>query len=794
MPKVSVIVPFNTGEFYLKDCLDSLAAQEFTDYEVLLVLDGYQGNIEHTIGTYRDRMNIRVLETPAGKTGVAAARNMGLDNAAGEYIFFLDSDDYVLEEAIGTMVEVLEKYDKDMVYGKFHYTYYKRDIFLPVYLEQRDARRTAKLAAMEEAASEGEAGEEDSAEGEGEEIEGSDDNEEEKEEENEKDDDEPEELTEEEIEKRERRARKKRNKVRRRAIKLLITKKDRFRNVSVLNKLFKKEKLDELKLRFDEELTYFSDVPFMARFLDNDVRVRKCYISHYIKRRHQDPVKYPALNQIQDERRFPQMIEMFNQTMDAIVPEGAVRRAIDHQLVKYAVSYFAVKMKRSEKDCWREERFDAMSALVKRISKNNLRKEKHWRRIVIKPMQKGNADKVIRVTTRRLAVKKLRMILKRKNLIPQFLYRHFYLKKPLKENTVVFETFMGKSYSDNPKYIYEYLAKNHPGKFELVWAMNKPKKLPFEGKCIKRLGFRYWKYMATAKYFVFNSRQPKWFRKRKGMVFLETWHGTPLKKLAFDMEEVYSATPMYKREIYKQSRAWDYLVSANEFSSKVFRSCFLYEKPMLEYGYPRNDILHSPDRDRLDKEFREKLNLPKYKKTILYAPTWRDDEFYSKGKYKFELKLDLAAMKKALGNDYVVLLRTHYYIADFIDLTEFEGFAYNFSKYDDIAELYLVSDILITDYSSVFFDYANLRRPMLFYTYDLHKYRDVLRGMYIDIEEELPGPLLYTTKEVISAIKDIENVKTAYVGKYDIFYDKYCAWDDGHASENISKKIFGSKL
>ena len=121
-------------------------------------------------------------------------------------------------------------------------------------------------------------------------------------------------------------------------------------------------------------------------------------------------------------------------------------------------------------------------------------------------------------------------------------------------------------------------------------------------------------------------------------------------------------------------------------------------------------------------------------------------------------------MKKELGQDYVVLLRTHHYIADKIDVSGLEDFAFNVSKYDDITEIYLISDICITDYSSVFFDFANLKRPMLFYTYDIDKYRDVLRGFYIDMEKELPGPLVYTTQEIVDQIKNIDEIIEASDG------------------------------
>ena len=138
----------------------------------------------------------------------------------------------------------------------------------------------------------------------------------------------------------------------------------------------------------------------------------------------------------------------------------------------------------------------------------------------------------------------------------------------------------------------------------------------------------------------------------------------------------------------------------------------------------------------------------------------------------------------------MILLRTHYFIADSLDVTGVEDFAFNLSKYDDIADIYLISDICITDYSSVFFDYANLKRPILFYTYDLEKYRDMLRGFYIDMEREVPGPLLFTTEEVIEAIKRIDAISLQYQERYETFYERFCGWEDGHASENIAKEVF----
>ena len=246
-------------------------------------------------------------------------------------------------------------------------------------------------------------------------------------------------------------------------------------------------------------------------------------------------------------------------------------------------------------------------------------------------------------------------------------------------------------------------------------------------------------------------------------------------------------------EFYKQRQDWDCLISANHFSTETFKRCFMYEGEILEYGYPRNDILYAKNKEEQAYKIKQSLGLPNDKKVILYAPTWRDDEFYSKGKYKFTLKLDLPLLKHYLQNEYIILLRTHQYISDQLDITGLEGFAYNVSKYDDISELYLISDICITDYSSVFFDYANLRRPMLFYTYDIEKYENQLRGFYIDMKTELPGPLLYTSEEVLQAIKNIHKINEQYQDKYEQFYNRFCHLDDGHASKNVIEHVFFNK-
>ncbi len=332
---------------------------------------------------------------------------------------------------------------------------------------------------------------------------------------------------------------------------------------------------------------------------------------------------------------------------------------------------------------------------------------------------------------------------------------------PADQNLIVFESFLGKQYSCNPRAIYEYLKENKPG-YKMYWSIDPRFKSAFAEKDIEtvdRFSLKWLFLMARARYWVSNSRLPLWIPKPKHTVYLQTWHGTPLKKLAADMDQVLmpgTDTETYKQNFLAESSRWDFLVSPNAYSTEIFRRAFGFNKEMIESGYPRNDILHAENREERSAALKEGLNLPQDKKVILYAPTWRDNEYHERGKYKFNLKMDLELMKRELGDDYIILLRMHYLIAENLDLAPFNGFAYDVSSYEDIRGLYLISDLMITDYSSVFFDYANLQRPMIFFVYDLESYRDQLRGFYFDFEKEAPGPLVKTTEEIILEIRKLE--------------------------------------
>lgn len=743
MNKISIIIPFQKYLHYLKECLQSLKESSYQDFEVLIVCDHVDEHVQKEIPGLSD-LSLRILSLE-DETGVAACRNKGLQQATGEYVYFLDSDDYILEDTLFHMTEHLN--GQDMVYGTIRNTWNNKANFLDK-LSKKEIDVDDEAEKMQ--------------------------------------------AQEEKIQNHLERF-KEQNSDRMLAIYHTMVKRSGFQTITALSNLYRRQFLIDHQISFEPSFRYFSDQIFLVQVLEKAASFLSAEDGWYIKRKHNDPINEPSLNQEESDTRFEERclaVECARKLIDA---QGPVRYYLDKKLIRYVTKTMIKRIRRSQDERWRNEYFIRIQSTLldtaPRVLDDLSAKQKRIILLMMKNDLKG-VQKAIRWSFGKAKLKSI-FANKNKNTLYKLAYYHRYLKMPIKENVVLFETFMAKNYSDSPKYIYEALNKMYPGKYECVWAINGKHDIPYGAKTIKRFSFQYAYYCAISKYLVFNVRQPLWFRKREGQVFLETWHGTPLKRLVFDQEEVTSASPKYKEQFYKQRKEWDYLVSANPFSSKTFRSCFMYEGKMLEYGYPRNDILYASDKEERAKRLKEKLGIPLDKKTILYAPTWRDDEHYGKGEYKFTLALDLKKMKTMLEKDYVLLLRTHHYIADKIDTTGLGGFAYNLSTYDDISEIYLITDICITDYSSVFFDFANLKRPILFYTYDIEKYKNQLRGFYIDMNTEVPGPLLYTSEEVIDAILHIDKIQKRYQKRYDEFYDRFCCFDDGHASENIVKEVFG---
>ncbi|MFI2783218.1 bifunctional glycosyltransferase/CDP-glycerol:glycerophosphate glycerophosphotransferase [Streptomyces sp. ALB3] len=360
------------------------------------------------------------------------------------------------------------------------------------------------------------------------------------------------------------------------------------------------------------------------------------------------------------------------------------------------------------------------------------------------------------------------------------------LHRPLDPCLAVYGAYWNRGVSCNPAAVYAKARELAPH-VRGVWVVSSrhrdrmPPGVPYviEGSRA------YWRTMATATYLVNNSSFPGGFTKRPGQVYLQTHHGTPLKTMGLDQLPYPALTGgvSYER-VVAHTDQWDFSLSANPHSSEVWDRVYPSAYEQLPYGYPRNDVLCTATPEQKDKA-RAELGIAPGATVLLYAPTHRD---YRRG---FLPRLDLEGLSRALGPGWVLLVRAHYFYGRsagtagdrVVDVT----------GHPRVEELFLASDALITDYSSLMFDYACLDRPIITYAPDWDAYR-AARGVYVDLLSgrpgDTPGAVATTEGELREALRsgawrspEAEALRAA-------FRERFCPYDDGHAAERVVRRIF----
>lgn len=770
--KVSVIVPYLKGASYLEECVGSIVDQGLRDVEILIVGDRDGHDVPESVLAVEQVKHIRLeeerdaddffeqrrryladrgLEEESGQGeechpfGVAAARNAGVSHAVGEYLYFIDADDYLREDALAKLVKLAdEKKAKVVTGGRYSSWFRPRSFSFEKAAADYELQGVLPL--------QGQA--------------------------------------------------------------LTDVLKRRF---TMQHLLIRKDYYDSLDLSFPEYQTFYADVPVVAAvFAGATGQIWADGGSIYVWRRHNDPIHLPALCQLKRTCRIPEFIESYEAARDELSHAGGVPEAdtggressqeeqaaavqssapVVHALDEWMCRFMLARFPGGLSGKMGARFMKHMQRMGKAQQKQVKNGRSLLQRMELSWLFRGNYAMAKGTAGIKKILSKIKGIMGKPIQLWVMLEKLFFRKLPIREDWVFVESFWGKSYSDSPKYLYEKLCDMYGDKYRYIWCLKKrPRGMKGRATVCRRQSLRYVYYITRAKYFICNTRQPIWYKKREGAVFLQTWHGTPLKKLAFDLDDIHAASQDHKVKFYNQSRDWDYLLSANRFSTDVFERAFCFPREkILETGYPRNDILYCERAGEIAADVRAEFGIPEGRKVILYAPTFRDDQFFGKGEYKFSLEMDMQRMRAEFGREYVILLRTHYHIANAVDLTGLEDFVYQASGYDDVSRLYLASDICITDYSSVFFDFANLKRPLLFFVYDYENYRNELRGMYIDMERELPGPLVHTNEELVDALRHIDQISVQYKERYEKFYQKFCQIDDGGASERAIRAVFGKE-
>lgn len=351
---------------------------------------------------------------------------------------------------------------------------------------------------------------------------------------------------------------------------------------------------------------------------------------------------------------------------------------------------------------------------------------------------------------------------------------------PIQENKILFSAFSARYYSDNPKYIAEYIIKNNLDyKCVFVLKNKSTEGIPEKIKVVKYNSLSFLYELVTAKFWIDNTRKQSFVVKRKNQIYIQTWHGSILlKKIEQAAEKVLDKE--YVDTAKKDSKNIDYLLVSSKWGKETFEKCFWYNGKICITGSPRVDILVN-DSEQVKQETLKKLKLNKNKKILLYAPTFRRDS--SNKAYTIDYKRMIQVLREVTGNDWIILTKLHPNIAN-LNLIKDEDVV-NVSNYPDISELYLISDMLITDYSSTMFDFSITKKPVLLYCADIDEYIDE-RNFNLDLFK-LPYAISQNNDELERNIRRFNYEE--YLDRLKNFFEKLDIIEDGLATKRVIEII-----
>ncbi|MFE0872070.1 bifunctional glycosyltransferase/CDP-glycerol:glycerophosphate glycerophosphotransferase [Streptomyces rochei] len=377
----------------------------------------------------------------------------------------------------------------------------------------------------------------------------------------------------------------------------------------------------------------------------------------------------------------------------------------------------------------------------------------------------------------------LRRLPRPQGLRTRLLYRR-HLRRPLDPGLVVYCAYWGRGYTCNPAAIHAKARELAPHlRSVFLVEADQAHTVPKDVDHAVIGSRRYWEVLARATYLVNNANFAEGVVKRPGSVHLQTQHGTPLKTMGVDQSTypvVAAASGSFTKLLGRVDR-WDYNLSANRHSTRMWERAYPGSYEQLEYGYPRNDVYCTATAEDVAR-VRRALGVPEESTAVLYAPTHRDWEAgFGAG------ALDLEAFCEAAGEDVVVLLRAHYFY-DRGGRSAPSGRVIDVTAHRSAEDVCLAADALVTDYSSIMFDYANLDRPIVVYADDWEVYRET-RGVYFDLMAAPPGPVARTPEELARVFRDGSWTGRESTALRAAFRERFCEFDDGRAAERVVRRV-----
>ncbi|MGP3634952.1 CDP-glycerol glycerophosphotransferase family protein [Streptomyces sp. 24-1644] len=375
-------------------------------------------------------------------------------------------------------------------------------------------------------------------------------------------------------------------------------------------------------------------------------------------------------------------------------------------------------------------------------------------------------------------------------------YNTWLCRLPVRKGSVVFESHMGKCYGDSPRAIHEEVRRRGL-RLHCVWSyQSSPKGFPADARLVRRWSWQYLWALARAEYWVDNQGFPQNLRKRPGTTYLQTWHGSAYKRMGFDETRVRMQNAPQRHRLQEAVHRFDHFLVRSEHDVRTLARAYrLPPERLLATGYPRNDAL-SAARARDEAEGRlprpalaETLGIADHKKVVLYAPTFRGGP----GKRKRRrLPLDVARFAERFGDQYTLLVRAHYLEAARLPVCP-PGTVLDVSAHHDVTELLTLADVLITDYSSIMFDYALLDRPVVLFAPDLDAYA-ATRGSYFDLRDKAPGPVVETEDELFAVMGRLKATDTEFQEARAAFAEEFGRYDKGDAARTVVDTVFARHL
>ncbi|MEV6597371.1 CDP-glycerol glycerophosphotransferase family protein [Actinoplanes sp. NPDC051346] len=369
------------------------------------------------------------------------------------------------------------------------------------------------------------------------------------------------------------------------------------------------------------------------------------------------------------------------------------------------------------------------------------------------------------------------------------LYENVFTRVPIDKRTVVFESHMGKQFSDSPRAIYEEL-KRAGVDFRAVWsyAGKHPTGFPAGVKLVRRQSLAYLRELGRAAFWVDNQGFPFDIKKRRGTTYIQTWHGSAFKRMGFDEATIKSQTAAQQRRLKNAIDRFDVFLVRSEHDVRTLTKGLRVDAELMRVGYPRNDALVRHEDRAEAAELRRSLGLADSRRVVLYAPTFRPQEL-GRGSSGLQLPFSLDEFVERFGGNTVLLVRPHY-LTHFALPPKYGHTVRNAAHVHDVTPLLEISDALITDYSSLMFDYALLNRPMIFHVPDYDDYVGSSRGSYFDLATVAPGPLTRTSDDLLTAIADLDQLAGRYSDQRKNFVAQYGEYDTGNAAKAIVDRFF----